>query len=59
MKVVYRKTFESERAFNREFSGMSAFEPISRMHDGFVDILHVGRNVRRRLFLLRDGTGGR
>ncbi len=44
VKIVYRQTFESERAFNREFSGMSAFEPISRAHAGFVDILHVGRN---------------
>ena len=44
VKVVYRSTFESERAFNREFAGMSAFEPISRAHVGFVDILHVGRN---------------
>jgi formylglycine-generating enzyme required for sulfatase activity len=35
--------FESERAFQREFQGMSAFEPVSRAHDGFVDILHVGR----------------
>src|SRR5205085_7535119 len=43
VKVVYRSTFESERAFQREFQGMSAFEPISRAHDGFVDILHVGR----------------
>jgi formylglycine-generating enzyme required for sulfatase activity len=43
VKVVYRSTFESERAFNREFEGMSSFEPISRAHDGFVDILHVGR----------------
>ena len=43
MKVVSRVTFESERAFQREFQGMSAFEPISRAHDGFVDILHVGR----------------
>ena len=43
VKVVYRATFESERAFQREFQGMSAFEPISRAHDGFVDILHVGR----------------
>jgi formylglycine-generating enzyme required for sulfatase activity len=43
VKVVYRVTFESERAFQREFQGMSAFEPISRAHDGFVDILHVGR----------------
>jgi eukaryotic-like serine/threonine-protein kinase len=44
VKVVYRSTFENERAFNREFAGMSSFEPISRAHDGFVDILHVGRN---------------
>lgn len=43
VKLVYRSTFESERAFLREFEGMSAFEPISRGHDGFVDILHVGR----------------
>ncbi len=32
VKVVYRSTFESERAFQREFQGMSAFEPISRAH---------------------------
>src|SRR5438552_2390338 len=44
VKVVYRSTFENERTFNREFAGMSAFEPISRAHDGFVDILHVGKN---------------
>jgi len=43
VKVVHRSTFESERAFQREFQGMSAFEPISRAHAGFVDILHVGR----------------
>jgi serine/threonine protein kinase len=43
VKVVYRTTFESERAFQREFQGMSSFEPISRAHPGFVDILHVGR----------------
>lgn len=43
VKVVWRSTFESERAFNREFEGMSSFEPISRAHDGFMDILHVGR----------------
>ena len=44
VKVVYRSTFESERSFNREFEGMSSFEPISRAHDGFVNILHVGRS---------------
>jgi len=29
---------------------MSAFEPISRAHDGFVDILHVGRSVSGGFF---------
>jgi hypothetical protein len=46
VKVVHRSTFESERAFKREFEGMSSFEPISRAHAGFVDILHVGRTSR-------------
>ena len=45
VKVVYRSTFESERAFLREFEGMSAFEPISRAHAGFINILHVGRTA--------------
>ena len=43
VKVVYRGNFENERSFTREFEGMSSFEPVSRDHDGFVDILHVGR----------------
>jgi serine/threonine protein kinase/formylglycine-generating enzyme required for sulfatase activity len=45
VKLVYRSTFESERAFLREFEGMSAFEPISRAHTGFINILHVGRTT--------------
>ena len=45
VKIVYRSTFESERAFLREFEGMSAFEPISRAHAGFINILHVGRTT--------------
>jgi serine/threonine protein kinase len=45
VKVVYRSTFETERAFLREFEGMSAFEPISRAHAGFINILHVGRTT--------------
>ncbi|MEP6822259.1 MAG: bifunctional serine/threonine-protein kinase/formylglycine-generating enzyme family protein [Chthoniobacterales bacterium] len=63
VKIVHRKTFESERAFNREFSGMSAFEPISRAHAGFVDILHVGRSDAGGYFyyvmeLADDDTSG-
>jgi hypothetical protein len=45
VKVVHRQTFESETAFQREFEGMARFEPISREHAGFVDILHVGRDA--------------
>ncbi len=44
VKIVDRATFASEKTFQREFEGMAKFEPISRSHDGFVDILHVGRD---------------
>ncbi|MBI3869239.1 MAG: CHASE2 domain-containing protein [Verrucomicrobia bacterium] len=44
VKVVFRDRFESDAPFDREFSGIKNFEPHSRSHEGFVDILHVGRN---------------
>ncbi len=44
VKVVYRKSFDSDRPYDREFTGIKKFEPISRSHEGFVDILQVGRN---------------
>jgi TolB-like protein len=44
VKIVERKAFQDEEAFEREFSGLRRFEPISREHHGFVAILHVGRN---------------
>ena len=62
VKVVYRSTFESERAFQREFQGMSSFEPISRAHDGFVDILHVGRTSEYLYYIMEladDHMAGR
>jgi eukaryotic-like serine/threonine-protein kinase len=62
IKIVYRSTFESERAFLREFEGMSAFEPISREHAGFVDILHVGRTAEHLYYsmeLADDHLAGR
>src|SRR5262249_49790119 len=40
----YRKTFDHDRPYEREFAGIKRFEPISRSHEGFVDILQVGRN---------------
>ena len=44
VKVVWRRSFETDRPFEREFAGIQKFEPVSRSHDGLVDILHVGRN---------------
>jgi serine/threonine protein kinase len=44
IKVVYEKNFRSRRPFEREFKGIQKFEPISRLHDGLVDVLQVGRN---------------
>src|ERR1041385_5702895 len=44
VKIVYEKTFQHARPFEREFKGVQKFEPISRLHEGLVDILQVGRN---------------
>jgi eukaryotic-like serine/threonine-protein kinase len=63
VKLVDRSTFDSEKSFQREFEGMARFEPISREHDGFVDILHVGRDEECGFFyyvmeLADDHVGG-
>src|SRR5262250_1764873 len=44
VKIVHRANFEHERPFEREFAGIKTFEPISRSHEGFVDLLQVGRD---------------
>lgn len=44
VKVVHLDRLKNEREFEREFAGIRRFEPLSRMHDGFVDILQVGRS---------------
>ncbi len=44
VKVIHRSQFESDSPFDREFIGIRNFEPLSRSHPGFVDILHVGRD---------------
>ncbi|MDB6121940.1 MAG: repeat-containing protein [Pedosphaera sp.] len=50
VKIVYRKSFQNERPFERELSGIRRFEPISRSHEGFVDVLHVGINEEEEYF---------
>jgi serine/threonine protein kinase len=44
VKIVHRASFDHERPFEREFAGIKAFEPISRAHEGLVDLLQVGRD---------------
>ncbi len=44
VKIVYRRNFAHDRPFEREFSGIQKYEPISRSLDGLMDILQVGRN---------------
>lgn len=43
VKLVRRRAFGEDRQFDREFSGLEKVEPISRLHEGLVDILQVGR----------------
>jgi eukaryotic-like serine/threonine-protein kinase len=43
-KIVHRRSFENEKPFDREFRGIQKFEPISRSHEGLVDVLQIGRN---------------
>ena len=44
VKVVYRARFEEDRPYEREFHGILKYEPISRTHEGLVQVLHVGRS---------------
>jgi hypothetical protein len=44
VKVVFRDRFTDARPYEREFSGMLKFEPLSRGNEAFVDILQIGRN---------------
>jgi len=44
VKIVHRHNFDHDRPFEREFAGIQKFEPISRSHEGLVDLLQVGRN---------------
>ncbi len=50
VKVVYSHTFSDPRPYEREFSGIKRFEPVSREHEGFIDILQVGRNDQAGFF---------
>lgn len=44
VKIVYKQQFEDERPYQREFEGIKRYEPISRSHEGLINVLHVGQN---------------
>lgn len=45
VKVIHCDRFkDNDRPYEREFTGLKNFEPISRGHEGLVDILQVGRD---------------
>ena len=50
VKIVMRDRFHEQRPFERELEGVSRFEPISREHPGFVDILQVGHHLEEGYF---------
>src|SRR5437867_10815298 len=44
VKIIYRHTFKDIHPFEREYNGIQKFEPVSRSHEGLMDILQIGRN---------------
>jgi WD40 repeat protein len=44
VKVIWRRQFESEKPFEREYLGIQRYEPVSRSSGGLVHVLHVGKN---------------
>ena len=50
IKLVHRSNFDHDRPFEREFAGIQKYEPVSRGHEGLVDLLQVGRNEAEGYF---------
>lgn len=50
VKVIYRSRFSVDEPYDRALRGIQKFMPVSRSHEGFVHILHVGRNDRAGYF---------
>lgn len=50
VKIVRRARFNGPAPFARELAGVRHFEPISRQHDGLVDILQFGQREEAGFF---------
>ena len=44
IKILHRDRFEDSVPFEREFTGICRFEPLSRNHENLIDILQIGRD---------------
>jgi serine/threonine protein kinase len=49
-KIVWRRSFEDNRPFQREFEGIQRFEGISRQHPSQLALFHIGRNEQAGYF---------
>ena len=61
VKIVGRSRFHDERPYEREFEGIKRYEPISRKHDGLVEVLHVGQREGCFYYIMEladDATSG-
>lgn len=63
VKLVRRSSFDTERPYHREFEGIRKCEPVSRSHEGLIDVLHVGQSTEEGFFYyvmeLADAVDGR
>lgn len=50
VKIIFRKSFPWQKPFEDEFQGLVKFEPLSRQHDGLVDVLQVGGSMESDYF---------
>ena len=50
VKIIFRKAFEWQKPYENEFQGVLKFEPLSRQHDGLVDVLQIGGNPEADYF---------
>ncbi|HZL78285.1 MAG TPA: serine/threonine-protein kinase, partial [Candidatus Limnocylindrales bacterium] len=50
VKIIFKKTFQRQKPFDDEFHGVLKFEPLSRLHDGLVDVLQVGGSAAAEYF---------
>jgi len=55
VKTVCRSRFEDAHCVQREIDGIKQFEPISRSHDGFIDVLQVGQQGDHFFYVMELG----